>query len=316
MSQRKKTGILPILIISVVCVMIAVGTILVLLALGFFGIGEGVYIPFVSAKKIAVIDVIGTLYESDDIISQLKRHRKNGSVGAIILHIESPGGTVGASQEIYQEILRTREEYDLPVFASLGGIAASGGYYIASACEKIYANPGTITGSIGVILNFPNMEELFSKIGLRFTVIKTGEYKDIGSSFREMTEEEKTILQDMIDDVFDQFVEAVVDGRLEAIGEILSLPKDAENKKALVTEKVYELADGRVFSGRQALDYGLVDELGTLEDVIWAVADEIGIKGEPSVIRFEEPKSILEGIFGKDSIRIFDDNPTIQYVWR
>jgi len=280
------------------------------------GIGKGLYIPMVSAKKIAVIDVKGTIYESESVIEQLKYYRKEGGIGAIILHIDSTGGMVGASQEIHKEILRTREEYDLPVYASLGGVATSGAYYIACACDKVYANPGTITGSIGVILNLPNMEELLSKIGLRFVVIKSGEHKDIGSSFREMTEEEKVILQDMINDVYEQFVDAVVEGRLEAISEVLSLAEDATDKETQVREKVYEFADGRVFSGRQALEMGLVDELGTLEDVIRETAKELGIKGEPNVVRTKKEKSLFEGIFGEESSKFLENDPALEYTWR
>ena len=318
MSSQKKSVFLPIMIISVVCVVVALGIVALLVAFSFLDLG--LYIPMVSAKSIAVIDVKGPIYDSKPIIDQLKEYRKDKGVAAIILYINSPGGEVGPTQEIYQEIIRTREKYDVPVYASMGGVAASGGYYIASACDKIFATPGTITGSIGVILSFPNMQELFSKIGLKFSVVKTGEYKDIGSAAREMTDAEKALLQEMIDDVYDQFVDAVAEGRLEAISKKLNLPEDMEDKKSKVVERIHELADGRVFSGRQACENGLVDELGSLEDVIWAVADEAGIKGEPHVLRLTKKVSPLGGLFGamlgEENTHLLDENPSMQYIWK
>jgi protease-4 len=318
MSEKKKSHLVPIIIISAICLVVALGVVALLLAFGFLDLG--LYIPLVSGKSIAVIDLKGSIYDSKPIIDQLKEYRKNSGVAAIIIYINSPGGQVGPTQEIYQEIIRTREKYHVPVYASMGTVAASGGYYVATACDKIFAAPGTITGSIGVILSFPNMQELFSKIGLKFSVIKTGAYKDIGSPTREMTKEEKALLQGMIDDVYDQFVDAVAEGRLEAISKKLNLPDDMEDKKSKVLERIREIADGRVFSGRQAYENGLVDELGSLEDAIWAVADIEGIQGEPHVLRLTKKANTFGGLFGAlfgtEDKHLLDENPSMQYVWK
>ena len=226
-------------------------------------------------EKVAVIEVKGVIANVRETIENLAEFSGDESVKAVVLRIESPGGGVSSSQELYKEIGRTAKKK--PVVASMGSVAASGGYYIAAAAQKIYANPGTITGSIGVILQFTNFEELFRKIGFRMEIVKSGVYKDVGNPSREMTPEERAYLQEMIDNVHQQFVRDVAQGR------------------GMQVEKVQEVADGRIFTGEQAKELGLVDELGNLKDAIDAAAKMAAIEGEPKVIYPEEEKrSVLD----------------------
>ncbi len=201
----------------------------------------------------------------------------------MVLRIESPGGAVGPSQEIHGEILRLKEKKT--VVASMGAVAASGGYYAAVAADRIMANPGTITGSIGVIVEFVNAQELLGKIGLKGYVVKSGKFKDVGSPLREMEKEERELLQTLINDVNGQFIKAVAEGR------------------GLKTEEVKKIADGRIFTGAQAKELKLVDELGGLSDAIALSASLAGIEGEPSVIYPERQKiSIWKTFSGGASI--------------
>ena len=215
-------------------------------------------------NKIGVIPIYGVISDFDAVTSQLVKFRKNKSIKAIILRINSPGGGVGASQEIYREVQKTTKSKK--VIVSMGGVAASGGYYIASAADKIVANPGTITGSIGVIMEFVRYEEILKKIGIKFEVLKSGEFKDMGSPHRELTEREKELIKTLIANIQDQFVKAVADGR------------------HLPLEKTRNLADGRIFSGAQARELGLVDELGNFQDAVDIARDLSGIKGDVSLI--------------------------------
>jgi len=221
-------------------------------------------------EKVGIIELNGVIAESRQVIEQIKDFRGNDSVKSIVLRIDSPGGAVGPSQEIYQEIRKTIKVKK--VIASLGTIAASGGYYIASATEGIVANPGTITGSIGVILGYTNFEALFEKIGLSPVVIKSGAYKDIASPVRKMTDEEKKLLQEFSDNVHTQFIDHVAEGR------------------KLPSEQVREMADGRIYSGEKAKTLGLVDRLGNLEDAIEWAGRLGGIKGEISTMYPPEEK--------------------------
>jgi protease-4 len=231
-------------------------------------------------EKVGILEVKGVIGNVQPTIEELAKFRKDGSVKAVVVRIESPGGGVSPSQELYQEIRRTVREK--PVVVSMGSVAASGGYYIACAAQKIYANPGTITGSIGVILQFTNFEELFSKIGFRMEVVKSGPYKDVGNPGREMTPEEKAYLQNMVDNVHQQFVRDVARGR------------------RMKVEKVREVADGRIFTGEQAMELGLVDELGNLKDAVDAAAKMAAIEGEPKIIYPEkEKKSVFDYLFDR-----------------
>lgn len=222
-------------------------------------------------EKVGVIEVSGVIVASKDIIDHLIDFRDDKAVKAIVLRIDSPGGGVGPSQEIYEEV---RKAVDVkPIVVSMGSVAASGGYYIAAPARRILANPGTITGSIGVIMEFTNFQELLQKIGLRSDVVKSGEHKDIGSPIRPMTDSDRKLLQAMIDDVHAQFIDAVAEGR--------KMDRDA----------VRPLADGRIFTGRQAMAAGLVDEMGNLQDAIDVAAELAGIEGEPKVVYPPEEKS-------------------------
>lgn len=248
-------------------------------------------------EKIEVIEVEGVIVNSKETVDQIKEARENESIKGVVIRINSPGGGVAPSQEIYSEIIKLRKEKK--VVASLSSLAASGGYYIACATEKIIANPGTLTGSIGVIMEFSNVEGLFEKIGLKSYAIKSGKYKDIGSPVREMTKEEKELLSDVIQNVQKQFVSAIVDGR------------------AMDREKVLKFADGRIFSGEQALDYGLVDQLGTLEDSIDEVAKMAGLEGEPKVVYAEKKKGLIDYILGNSSMSKISEKlltPQLMYL--
>jgi protease-4 len=219
---------------------------------------------FALGEKVGVIEVFGVIVDSRQIIEQLHDFRDNDSVKAIVLRIDSPGGGVGPSQEVHDEVKIVDKVK--PVVVSMGSVAASGGYYIAAPAREIVANPGTITGSIGVIMEFTNFRELLDKIGLNSVVVKSGEYKDIGSPTREMTDTEREILQNLIDDVHSQFVASVAEGR------------------KLDEAVVSSIADGRIFSGRRAMDMGLVDMMGNLEVAVKRAAELAGVDGDPDVV--------------------------------
>ena len=225
--------------------------------------------------RIALIKIEGVILDSTDTIEELRRYKDSSGIKAIILRINSPGGGVVPSQEIYEEVKKIRDEGEKKVVVSMGTVAASGGYYIASASDRIVANPGTLTGSIGVIMELANVEGLFKKIGVESVVIKSGRNKDVGSPFRKMSPEERVILQQLMDDVHDQFIQAVAEGR------------------GLTEAEVRELADGSVFTGRQAQELGLVDDIGNLQDTIRLTADIAGIKGEPRIVESRKRGSLL-----------------------
>ena len=236
----------------------------------------------VFGEKVAVLEIKGVITDAQPTIEKLAKLSKDDSVKAVVLRIESPGGGVSPSQELYQEVNRTAN--NKPVVVSMGAVAASGGYYISAAAQKIFANPGTITGSIGVIFQFTNLEELFKKVGFKMEVVKSGVYKDVGNPARKMTPEERTYLQEMIDNVHQQFVRDVARGRRMSV------------------EKISEVADGRIFTGEQAKALGLVDELGNLKDAIDAAAKMAEIKGEPKVVYPEKKKrSLLDYLLDRTS---------------
>jgi protease-4 len=232
--------------------------------------------PLPGTEKIALVKIEGMLITADSIVEEINNYADDSSVKAILIRIDSPGGGVVASQEIFNAVLNARKQGKKKVVISMGSVAASGGYYIAAAGDRIVANPGTLTGSIGVKMEFANLEKLLEKIGVRGMVIKAGEYKDMGSPFREMTDHEKMLLQWVIDDVHSQFIEAVAKGR--------NLPE----------ADVKAIADGRIFTGRQALHLKLVDQLGDLEDSILIAAELAGIKGKPRVVKKEKKVQFLE----------------------
>jgi len=234
-------------------------------------------------EKIGVVEVKGAIVSSGEIIQRIIHLREDNSIKAVVLRVDSPGGGVGPSQEIYTEVQKLSEKK--PVVVSMGSVAASGGYYIAVPAQQIVANPGTITGSIGVIMEFTNFQELLQKIGLKSQVVKSGEHKDIGSPVRPMTSADRQILQSLIDDVHSQFVLAVAQGR--------NLP----------LEKAGLLADGRIYTGKQALEAGLVDELGNMQDAIDIAAHLAGIDGKPRVVYPRDPKQGILKYLVEESIQ-------------
>ena len=236
-------------------------------------------------QKVAVIDITGIISKSDATIKLIHAYRDAPSVKAIVIRIDSPGGSVAPVQEIYTEL----EKIEKPIVASMAGSAASGGYYVACAADTIVANPGTLTGSIGVIMQFTRMKGLYDKVGLEHQVIKSGEFKDTGSPFRTLTEREQAVLQATVDDVYNQFVDTIAEAR----GNLLT------------RAEVVELADGRIFSGKQALDSKLIDQLGNLPDAIEIAGELGGIEGKPKVLRKEKKTSLFEQLVGIKQIAPF-----------
>lgn len=243
-------------------------------------------------EKVALIRIEGPIFDSKDTIDEIKDYVKDLSIKAIVLRIDSPGGAVAPSQEIYEEVRKAVAKKTIVV--SMGSIAASGGYYIASPATRIIANPGTLTGSIGVIMEIPNMEGLMNKIGVKTEVIKSGKHKDIASVFRGINKEERDILQNVLDNVHDQFITAVSEGR------------------KMLRDDVQTIADGRIYTGEQALKAGLIDELGNLEDAVKAAANLSGIKGEPSVVSKEEKFSLISFLRGKMPKELTDMFPSVK----
>src|SRR6185503_13930452 len=225
--------------------------------------------------RVAIVELEGLIAETDDLVRELRQHRDNPSVRAVVIRINSPGGVVGPTQEVYEALLRLRSA-GKPVVASLGAVAASGGYYAAVAADQIYANPGTLTGSIGVIMQMANVDALLKKVGVDFVVVKAGQFKDIGNPARPMSPEERRVVQALLEDVHGQFIEAVAKGR--------KLDRNA----------VVQFADGRVFSGTQALALKMVDALGGLEDAVNAAGKLANLPTPPPVERPRRKFSIID----------------------
>jgi protease-4 len=232
-----------------------------------------------SGDKIAVVDIKGVITSSEEVIRQLKKYRGMSSVKAVLLRIDSPGGGVVASQEMYEEVRKTRDA-GTPVVVSMGSLAASGGYYVACGASRIVANRGTLTGSIGVIAEFLQLQELLGKIGVDVKTIKSGKLKDSGTQTREMTGEEQKYFQGLMDDVHRQFIGVV------------------QRERHLGGAEVRVLADGRVYTGEQAVPLGLVDTLGTYEDAVRIAAAMVGIDGEPAIVKERKRRSWLESMAG------------------
>ena len=291
----KKHPILTVFII-LACVIVVLSILITALS-GSISSSSGIAFT----NKVGVIPIVGAIEDSTEVLKQLTDFTKDKSIKAIILRIDSPGGGVGASQEIYREIGRTREEK--PVVVSMGGVAASGGFYIAAACDRIVANPGTITGSIGVIMQYYKYKELAEKIGFTQEVIKSGEFKDIGNPHRDLTEKDRAILDAVISDIQHQFVEAVATGR------------------NLSAEKVREIADGRIFTGAMAKELGLVDELGNFEDAVMVTKELAGIDGEANLVYPQKKKlKLLDLLLGEAAESMSDIlknklKSTIEYRW-
>jgi protease-4 len=228
---------------------------------------------YVVGSGVGLLEIKGIIIDSQETVKQVNDLKKDDRVKAVVLRIDSPGGVVGPSQEIHAEIKKLAAKKKVVV--SMGSVAASGGYYIATAANSIYANPGTITGSIGVLMKFSNLEGLLGKIGMKAFTLKTGKFKDVGSPARPMTDQEKAMLQAVIDNTHSQFVRAVAEGR--------KLPE----------ADVRTIADGRIFTGEQALALKLVDRIGTLQDAVEEAGRLGGISGEPQLIRPPKKKRLL-----------------------
>ncbi len=254
-----------------------------------------------SEKVVGIIPIDGLITDSSFVIQKLKDFRKNESVRAIVLHINSPGGAVAPSQEIWAEVLKTVKEKT--VVASMSSVAASGGYYIASAADKIFANPGTITGSIGVIMTYTNVQELMDMVGLKPVVIKSGKHKDMASPFKEMSDDEEKIMNGVAETIHMQFIEAVADGR------------------EMKTSDVESLADGRIFTGETAREHGLVDFLGGMEEAVEWAGRSAGIEGEIQTVRARKKKfSFLDYFMDSLSAALLektaDNGPRALYLYR
>jgi protease IV len=262
---------LTILAAAVVVYLAVAG--LFVISVGGLSRGEGG--PALFGPRVAIVELEGVILEVDDIVRELKAYRDNPTVRAVVLRINSPGGVVAPTQELHDAVIRLRQARK-PVVASLGSVAASGGYYVAVACDQIYANPGTLTGSIGVIMQLANVEQLLKKVGVDYAVVKAGQFKDIGNIARSMTPDERRVMQALLDDVHGQFIDAVAAGR------------------KLSREDVVRFADGRVFSGVQAKDLHMVDALGGLEDAVLGAAKLAGIPTPPGVIQPRRRFSIID----------------------
>jgi protease-4 len=225
------------------------------------------------AGKIGLINIEGVILDSKETLAQLDRYQKNQAIKALVIRINSPGGGVAAAQEIFEELQKTKSQHRKPIVASMGSLAASGGYYVACASDRIFANPGSITGSIGVIVQLANISGLLEKVGVKSVTIKSGEHKDMGSMTKDLSPEDQKIFQGVLDDMHDQFIDVVAKSR------------------RMSKEKVREISDGRIFTGRQAISLGLIDELGNLSDAVNCAAQMAGIKGKPRIV--EERKRVF-----------------------
>ncbi len=266
----------PLIMVMLLILLGAAVITIIAAAVGGGMAGHGGFSDMGFGRRVGVVKVEGVIVDSRETIDQIERYLDDDSIAAVVLRVDSPGGVVGAAQEIHDEVKRLAARK--PVVVSMGSVAASGGYYIACPARKIFANQGTITGSIGVVMEITNLEGLFQWMKVKNVVIKSGEFKDAGSPYREMTPKERAYLQGIVDNLFLQFENAVAKGR------------------NLDLEKVHKLADGRVYTGLQAKDLGLVDEIGSMFDAIQEAGQEGGIKGKPRVVW---PPRRRQGLLGQ-----------------
>lgn len=280
--------------------MLAIGFTVVIIALVSGSSDKTETVTVGSGDKVAVVDLKGVIASSDEVVRQMKKYKNNSSIRAIVLHIDSPGGGVVASQEMYEEVRAVRDG-GKPVIVSMGSLAASGGYYVAVGGSYLVANRGTLTGSVGVISEFLQLKDALDKLGIGVKTIKAGKLKDAGSPMRAMNDDDQKYFQALMDDVHRQFIDVVA------------------RERKMDVEKVRELADGRVFTGEQALQLGLVDTLGTFEDAVRIAAVKVGIKGEPAIVKERKRQMWYESIFGdagetlKDLKQELIDRPVLSY---
>ena len=274
MSRR---SLITAVVVTVVSLMTLTGIILSVFAAGGGGVSLGL------GSRIALLEVEGVIADDEAFLRRVRELRRDPSIEGWVVAVNSPGGVVAPSQSIYQTLREIRDEDGDPVVAAIGAVGASGGYYVALAADTILAMPGSITGSIGVIMEFPNVGALMDKVGVEMEIVKSGAQKDVGSPFREMGPEDREILTAMVDDVHAQFVEAVAEER------------------GMTVEDVVPLADGRIFSGRQALAAGLVDGMGNVEDAIGLAGRMAGLGSQPRIARppTEEVPWLLDMLLGQ-----------------
>lgn len=287
-------------ILGIVAVLFILGSLFVISIISLFSSGSDEEVASYGGSRIAVIELNEPIVSSDATVRLFKKYRESKSIKAIVFRIESPGGGVSASQEIYEEVRKTRAS-GKPVVVSMGAVAASGGYYVACGADKIMANPGTLTGSIGVIFQYLEFEELMKKLGVGSSTFKSGEMKDVGSPLRKITPREREYFNQLIADVYEQFVGVVA------------------TERKLDIRKVRTYADGRVYTGRQAHAIGLVDTLGTYEDAIGLAAKLGHIEGSPTVVKERKRRTFFEQMFGdavSDLTKIKEEylhQPVLQY---
>jgi protease IV len=265
--------------VAVVALMTLTGIILAVLGGDREGFGIG--------GRIALLEVDGIITDDAPLLRQIRRYRRDSSVRGYVVAINSPGGIVGPSQSMYRELRRLRDEDGVPVVASIGGVGASGGYYVALGADSIFALAGSITGSIGVIMELPDASALMERVGVRVEVVKSAEYKDAGSPFRPISPGDREVLGDMVQDVYEQFIEVVTADR------------------GLSREAVELVADGRMVSGRQALASGLIDRLGNLEDAVATAGRMAGLGSRPRLVRPPEPRvTIFDLLLGRTTMSL------------
>lgn len=256
-------------------------------------------------SRIGVVDLEGVILTPKTVVDQLKKFNDDDSIKAIVLHVNSPGGGVAASEEIYREVKRIRDQKKKPIVASIETVGASGAYYVSSAANKIFADNGSIVGSIGVIAEWVNYEDLLKWAKLKQITMKAGEFKDTGSPTRDMTPAEREYMQGLIDNMHGQFIQAVADGRKVQLDQIKAI------------------ANGKVWTGQEALSMHLVDQLGDFQDAVKDTAKSVGISGEPTLVRPEKEKtSLLDLLFGDVSQwiptreKLMDQHLGFYYLWK
>ncbi|MFV1985786.1 MAG: signal peptide peptidase SppA [Gemmatimonadota bacterium] len=300
MSEKNSRG--TVIAIIAVFVLFGLGLVLSLRVLS-----GGSVLP--AGARVAVIPLRGPIVGEEEFLRTLEAYERDGSIRGFVIEIESPGGTVGASQSIYEGIRALRDGGDRPVVAWMGDVATSGGYYAAMGADSVIALPGTITGSIGVVMEFPVAEELYRKVGVDWEIVKSGEHKDMGSATRALSDADREILQGLVDDVHAQFIETVAANR------------------DLDVEQIAALADGRIFSGRQAMELGLVDGLGTFREAVAIAGRMAGLGDRPAIDRPRERArglwDVLLGLTGVEArglLRTFvpmhSGTPRLLFEWR
>ncbi len=255
--------------------------------------------------RIGVVDLDGVILSPQPVVGQLKKFADDSSIKAIILHVNSPGGGVAASEEIYREVKRIHNEKKKRIVVSIETVGASGAFYIASASDKIYADQGSIVGSIGVIAQWVNYGDLLKWAKLKDVVLKTGEFKDTGNPSRDLTPAEQAYMQSLIDNMFGQFVKAVADGR------------------GLKFEDVKSIANGKVWTGEQAMSMKLIDSVGDFEAAVEDTAKSVGIKGEPTLVHPErDRKTLMDLLLGDVSQflpgreKMLEQQVGFYYLWK